>query len=274
MDIRGMLVVALGVVGMGLGGCALVGTGEKAPFDLVVVPGGANTGGGDPFAKSRAIDVSSGSGFEAGYELLTAYVVEPRVEPTAVRDLENFDPASFGRVTRRAVVEALAGCGRFAVLDDRERAHVVIEPRVSSVIPWQDTIAGSRRGSASDGEGGLFETSGKENIDRDGIDVTMSVIYRRSDGASIASGSALGRLTSQRGSIIRSARGQNNDARLDTTSVTELDHAELDELRLVEVLNDTARGAIHLSLVQLDSRLWLAERDENGMRRLRLAALE
>jgi len=274
MGLRGMLVVVLGVVGIGLGGCQYMGTGEKAPFDLVVVPGGASSGGGDPFAKSRAIDVSSGSGFEAGYELLTAYVVEPRVSPAAVRDLENFDPASFGQETRRAVEEALAGCGRFAVLKDRERARVVIEPRVSSVIPWQDTIRGKRQGSASDGEGGFFETSGEENIDRDGIDLTLSVVYRRSDGASLASGSALGRLTSQRGKIIRAARGQNNDAEMDTGSITQLDHAELDELRLVEVLNDTARGAVYLSLEQLDARLWLADRDESGTRRVRLAALE
>lgn len=263
---RGLFALLVGV-GVAVGGC----TSSTSPYGITVVPGGVVSGtqfGGN------YVKVQSGEGVADNYELLPVYISEPVIESNALSSVENYSNEEFAKITRRSTREALAAYGRFAVVSRQEDAYLVVEPRVISVVPWNDTVT-KDDGFKVVSEENIFTGGGKEmtSLEREGIDVSISLSFIRTDGAIIANERATGRLSSERGTIIRGKDTQIRGYSGSENSFQKLDQAALDEARLAEVLNDTTRGVVVLMLKQLDQSWWNRQRDSNGRRRLNTTQL-
>jgi hypothetical protein len=274
--IRSALLLFISLVSIGSTGCSSSPFhSSEDPFGMAVVAGGAHARSNFQ-ADAKVVDVKSGVKVANDRELLPVFVQEPIVDASALRGINNFDEASFSRLTRRSTEEALAGFGRFAVVPSKEQAMLIVEPRVIAVIPWKDSVTREDGFDVEDAVSGEYaSTSSSTRVQREGVDVSISLSFFRSDGAIIANERATGRLSSSKGDLIQDAEGSVDRYAANGSQFQKLDHAEMDHAKLTEVVNDTTRGVVVLMLKQFDERWWSKDRNAYGQKPLdrdRLAA--
>lgn len=266
----GMIVLAAVTISC-LCGCAVFDSSES-PFGSVVVEGGS---GGNTLFEGDTVDVSSGENVASDRERLPVFVTKPIVAPATLARIENFDSASFTDLVQRSTEEALSAFGRFAVVVDQDKALILVEPRVLSAIPWSDTVTKDDGFDFSDLSGAFVNGSETINVEREGVDVCISLSFRRSsDLASIANERATGRLSMNRGEVYRGINVSSDRGSSNMSGFQKLDQAEIDEARLTEIVNDTVRGVIVIMLNQFDGSWWLPTPNTNGIRPISIAGID
>jgi len=263
-DTRFFSMITLGAaIVLCLTGCGVFHSGQS-PFGSAVVEGGE--GGGSIFG-GDTVDVSSGNHVASDRERLNVFVADPVIATKTLRQIKNFDTASFSELVRRSTEESLSAFGRFAVVIDENDAILTIEPRVISAIPWSDTVTKEDGFNVSDITGSGASGNEVIHINREGIDVSISLSFRRtSDLAFIANERATGRLSMSKGDIFRGFTASSDKGSGGATQFQKLDQAAIDEARLAEIINDTVRGVIILMLDQFDGSWWHPISNESNYR--------
>lgn len=217
------------------------------------------------------IDVSHAKSPKWLFDQVTVYA-----EPVVIEDLSRNDIAySTSDLTplfQRAVEESISQFGRFARVQDPSHAEVIVVARLWSVNAWADTRLSEEETGSVIRPGGvdIKDMSGHE-IDREGLDVHVTVVFRNLEGAEFASTRAVGRLVALNGEIMDSGTvtvekygSASSDRRL------KIDNARIKPTELPKAMTTAVDGAIAFALIEhLEKRLWLAKADESGLRHRR-----
>ncbi len=247
---------------------ALSGCGGAAPYGSIVLRGGVESA--SVLNLNDEIKVESGVNVARDRELLPVYVQSTEIEDGALDRLENFDRHSFDSLVVRSTKEAMAGFGRFTAVNSEHEAMLLAEARVISAIPWQDTVT-SDDGFKIKGQDRRILGGEKKELEREGIDLVMSLTFKRLDGAFIANSYVTGRLSSERGTVIREFEADYEQNSGEFKDFQELNQAALDERRLGSLVLGASRGLVLVVVEQGDYQWWLNEINASGMRPVNVA---
>ena len=216
---------------------------------------------------SNRIDIAAAKRPRQIFEQVNVFV-----EPVVVEDLSRSEVAYTASELRpllqTASEEAVAQFGRFARVKDRSRADVLMTTRLWSVVAWADTRLSEEEASSIFDASVSLSRAIRESVDREGVDVNVTVSFSYPDGTEFASTRALGQLIALNGEVLESGNvtfapqlSGSHGARL------KISNARIKPTELPRVMTAAVDGAIADALkLRVERQLWLEQVDASGMR--------